>query len=423
SFSFVVQSSQPYIMLSVQGIGDNPAIDILKSQLRKLQATLAQLTQGRTHHDEKVQLIRDKMQALQKSIDILEKDDIYESLFEEEFTINGILGFGGSGIVFEAKNHLDEATYAVKRIAVDPKKVDQALTEVRAMAQLDDPDNHIIRYNCSWIEKPPGRWQHDADVQMLKTIESREREKVSNNFASSQSVRCLRALNKLTTMQDDRRRQLFKYDNITNCQFIFIQLELCNASLATWLENHMKAAHRPLLQSKLWFRQIVKGVEYIHSEGLIHRDLKPCNILFNKDKRLKIADMGIVIQQKIVDGVQVPVDTDGWGTQVYMSPEQRSWIAEIDAKSDVFTLGLILTELCVVMNFDQKVEVKLPVYDLSFNDLFHIFDYYRAGRQNKIFVNDTITDEFTKFLTHINFINRPTCSETLVHQYLAELIH
>ncbi|GMS78203.1 hypothetical protein PENTCL1PPCAC_379, partial [Pristionchus entomophagus] len=77
--------------------------------------------------------------------------------FENEFTVNKILGEGGFGCVFEAVNKYDDWEYAVKRVAVDVIAVASALKEVKAMAQLDHP--HIIRYNGSWVETPPEGWQ------------------------------------------------------------------------------------------------------------------------------------------------------------------------------------------------------------------------------------------------------------------------
>ncbi|GMS88116.1 hypothetical protein PENTCL1PPCAC_10291, partial [Pristionchus entomophagus] len=185
--------------------------------------------------------------------------------------------------------------------------------------------------------------------------------------------------------------------------FIYIQMQLCSFSLTKWLSENKDADSRPLNQTKSWFKEIVAGVEYMHGKNFIHRDLKvreleviykrePCNILFYEENKLKIADMGIVIERKIENGREITVDHNGSGTRDYMSPEQRSWFAELNAKSDVFTLGLILAEICVVMDYTRKVE---------------IFDKYRNGTPNKIFGNDIQTETFVNHLTVIDKDLRP----------------
>ncbi|KAF8362084.1 hypothetical protein PRIPAC_89007, partial [Pristionchus pacificus] len=89
----------------------------------------------------------------------------YSSKFLNEFTVRRILGEGGFGCVFQAVNDIDQAQYAVKRVAVDLVNVERALGEVRAMAQLDHPG--IVRFHGAWIEQPPEGWQRAADERML----------------------------------------------------------------------------------------------------------------------------------------------------------------------------------------------------------------------------------------------------------------
>jgi predicted Ser/Thr protein kinase len=89
--------------------------------------------------------------------------------------------------------------------------------------------------------------------------------------------------------------------------------------------------------------QICDGLEYTHRQGIVHRDLKPSNIMLVNGERLKITDFGI---SKAVGAVSSPVTQAGilLGTPSYMSPEQIAG-KEIDGRSDLFSLGIILYQL------------------------------------------------------------------------------
>ncbi|VDM15545.1 unnamed protein product [Wuchereria bancrofti] len=102
-----------------------------------------------------------------------------------------------------------------------------------------------------------------------------------------------------------------------------------------------------------WLAELVCAIDYIHSQGLIHRDLKPQNIFFSADNYLKIGDLGLVtnyINEERTDCKQNVITdvchTSHVGTRLYMSPEQLKG-KPYNEKVDVFSLGLIFVELIV----------------------------------------------------------------------------
>lgn len=84
---------------------------------------------------------------------------------------------------------------------------------------------------------------------------------------------------------------------------------------------------------------IARGMEYIHSRGVIHRDLKPENVLINADFRMKIADFGIACEEQSCDLL-----ADDPGTYRWMAPEMIK-LKSYGRKVDVYSFGLILREM------------------------------------------------------------------------------
>ncbi len=88
--------------------------------------------------------------------------------------------------------------------------------------------------------------------------------------------------------------------------------------------------------------KVLEGLEFAHSKGVVHRDIKPDNIQILESGDVKITDFGIA---RLTFEPNLTMDGQVFGTPSYMSPEQING-REIDARSDLFSLGVILYE-CV----------------------------------------------------------------------------
>lgn len=111
------------------------------------------------------------------------------------------------------------------------------------------------------------------------------------------------------------------------------------------IERQRKNSFFPENELLKLFKDITDGVEVLHDLNVIHRDLKPDNILVDGDNRLKICDFGTSkILPKHESSVVKHMDIGTWS---YMAPEivkQKPY----DKKSDVWSLGVILLEMAIL---------------------------------------------------------------------------
>ncbi|XP_077419745.1 eukaryotic translation initiation factor 2-alpha kinase 3 [Vanacampus margaritifer] len=98
----------------------------------------------------------------------------YVSRYLTDFEPVQCLGRGGFGVVFEARNKVDDCNYAIKRIRLPNREVarEKVMREVKALAKLEHPG--IIRYFNAWQESPPEGWQEKMDHRWLQDASATE---------------------------------------------------------------------------------------------------------------------------------------------------------------------------------------------------------------------------------------------------------
>lgn len=115
----------------------------------------------------------------------------------------------------------------------------------------------------------------------------------------------------------------------------------------------------PLPQRLQLFMDVCRALHHAHQKGIVHRDLKPSNILISLRNGVpapKIIDFGIAkaIERNLVDRGIVTVDGQTLGTPLYMSPEQAAAHPDVDIRTDIYSLGIVLYELLTgVTPFDH----------------------------------------------------------------------
>lgn len=97
----------------------------------------------------------------------------------------------------------------------------------------------------------------------------------------------------------------------------------------------------PLSEIIDYSKQICRGLRYAHNKNIIHRDIKPQNVLIDKNNICRLSDFGIA---KIYAETNITMTGMAVGTPEYMSPEQAEG-DDLDAQTDIYSLGIVVYEM------------------------------------------------------------------------------
>ena len=123
--------------------------------------------------------------------------------------------------------------------------------------------------------------------------------------------------------------------------------------------------------------QICDALQFAHDEGIVHRDVKPDNILLDSKGRVKVADFGLA---KLLDRAPADASLTGtnqvMGTPHYMAPEQMQGSHDVDHRADIYSLGVVFYEMLTgqlpIGRFEppsKKVQVDVRLDDVVLRSL------------------------------------------------------
>ncbi|WP_372366502.1 SUMF1/EgtB/PvdO family nonheme iron enzyme [Candidatus Uabimicrobium sp. HlEnr_7] len=146
----------------------------------------------------------------------------------------------------------------------------------------------------------------------------------------------LHLLDEAKTLQHDNIVKIYERGE-NHSTFYMVMEYIEGKNLYSLIEEKERLSSRHVLSIA---KGITKALVYSHKQGIVHRDIKPTNIIITKDQKIKITDFGMA---KIVNSVSDISQLDKIiSTVFYVSPEQAMGVKKIDSRSDFYSLGITL---------------------------------------------------------------------------------
>jgi len=179
---------------------------------------------------------------------------------------------------------------------------------------------------------------HDPHIERPVAIKTLRHEALGSERAADIESRFLREAKLAGRLQHPNIVTIYEVGEDGGVFFIAMEY-VDGESLTRWISSRPEFS---LSQRVDVVRQVVLALEHAHGRGVLHRDIKPGNILLTKERRVKVADFGI---GKLLAATGDLTRTGQMlGSPAYMSPEQIRG-EKLDGRSDFFSLGVVFYEL------------------------------------------------------------------------------
>ena len=388
---------------------------------------------------------------------------INKSRLDKDFKNLEKIGQGGFGIVLKGEHRLDKGVCAIKIIKLkDINDKDSIVNEAITMTKLTS--KYIVQYKTCWIDNNLGSAsklfyeENDFDPESISLNVSRSEayhKKIKNTIIDDESEDNDDDSNDLNLSKDEEKdnsklshiiknkndnsqelektKNRSKYccnyrddshigttsiisnryineskvesENLFKGEYFFILMEYCDGlTLDKYiLQYEGKSIDRKIIYS--FMSQILKSLVKIHSSGIIHRDIKPCNI-FIKNDQIKIGDFGLATRYsntgKLLKSKKIE------GTPLYLSPEQKNF-KTYNEKVDIYACGITLYEM--VSCFSTSMERFDEIMKLKNHNIIN----------ERIVKNYPEESALIKLMTKNDYNERPSAKDILESELFIKL--
>ncbi|KAI0903755.1 kinase-like domain-containing protein [Ustulina deusta] len=185
---------------------------------------------------------------------------------------------------------------------------------------------------------------------------------------------------------------------------LYMVLEMCKKGVIMKIDVDQQATPYESELCRTWFRDLILGIEYLHAQNIIHRDIKPDNLLLTEDDVLKIVDFGV---SEMFEKSHEMMTNKSAGSPAFIPPELCYKHGDVSGTAaDVWSMGVTL--YCLKYG-------KLPFNGNS------VLDMYEAIREKPFFLPDGEDPDFVDLITRIldkNTSTRITLREIRNHPWV-----
>ncbi|CAB4043063.1 serine threonine- kinase endoribonuclease ire-1-like isoform X1, partial [Paramuricea clavata] len=215
----------------------------------------------------------------------------------------------------------------------------------------------------------------------------------------------------LSLIETKKSPFIVSYRNfLKDATFMYLIVDLCEETLKEHVES--KTIEHLRQYGPRMIKEILRGLEFLHDQGILHRDLKPLNVLVDIEGHMRLADFGI---SRVLNEDETTVQTDGKGTEGWMPVEviesrnQRKK-GRFKKKSDVQVAGMIA--------FYILTKGVHPFGSALYNRMMNILNGnpVNLGILNK----DLEAKMFVHLLIRHNITDRPYAFEALAHSFMVQ---
>jgi serine/threonine protein kinase len=274
------------------------------------------LTLSSTEKSFSQHFIQQKFKYYSKNFEESYNQEMKKNKYNQEFEEMEEISIGSYGIVCKAKNKKSCEIFAVKKIPFNEELRDLVMKEIESLANLKSA--LVVKLESVWIE--------DNYLKIL--------------IDYYKTDKCTESIGKPEIFKPNKSLLLH-----IQMEFCLMTLRVVINKLNNELNQYQSEVMTPLgyyISSQL-FEEILESVDYLHKQKVIHRDLKPNNILITNGMNgrfVKIADFGLAT----IHEFEGQLRTKYMETIKYVAPEVMR-TRNYDLKVDIYSLGVILQEL------------------------------------------------------------------------------
>ncbi|MCA9166569.1 MAG: protein kinase, partial [Planctomycetales bacterium] len=283
-----------------------------------------------------------------------------------DFRILREIGRGGMGIVYEAEQLSMARRVALKVLPcaglVNEIRLQRFQNEVRAVAALDHP--HIVSVYYVGQE----RGIHFYAMQLIRGSN------LSEVIASLRRLTSLQpeydldgdSLSEAVSLSGDAAKEVTSARNDAKQQFAAPPTPASGSAARTPLGGSSSTRREYFRSVAELGIQAAGALQHAHELGVVHRDIKPGNLMIDGATKLYVTDFGLA---RVESHAGITMSGDMLGTLRYMAPEQALAIrVEVDHRADVYSLGITLYELIALTPAYPEMDRKRLLKQIAFED-------------------------------------------------------